>query len=73
VIHQRLTFRGESRTGPDIGVDLDVGDVAGYVSGVSAAALEGGRVRATITTGDVQPGGKVVGVTLNPGEPPHRS
>jgi hypothetical protein len=66
VLRCDLTFRGERRERPALDVEsqVDVGEVAGYVTGVLARAVGEGRIRSRVSVDSVQRGGSVTGVVL---------
>jgi len=70
VLGEDLTFQGEERPAhdPDVGVEVTVDDVAGYVAGIRANQLVDGRLRVDVKAKRVLPGGRVVGADFT-GEP----
>jgi hypothetical protein len=63
VLGQDLTFSGEhDRQRLDIGVRVQVEDVAGYVAGVLARGGADGQIRAEVKARNVLRGGRLVGV-----------
>ncbi len=66
IYQQRITFRGEERppSGPLVGGRVDVEEVAGYIAGVRAETIGGGRVTGEVTAERVDSGGEAVGVDV---------
>jgi len=67
VYRQRLTFKGEQRfaSGPIVEGGVSVEEVAGYVAGVRARAIQGGFVRGIVEARNVISGGEAVGVDID--------
>jgi len=66
VYDQRLTFKGEERppSGPLVVGHIDVEQVLGEVTAVSAKDVKAGVIRGSVKTDRVESGGKVVGVKV---------
>ena len=64
IYQQRITFKGEERplSGPLVDGRVDVEEVAGYVAGVRAETIEGGRVTGEVIADRVESGAEAVGV-----------
>lgn len=65
IYQQRITFKGEQRilSGPNVGIDIDIEHVAGYVAAIRADSNSVGSYTAQIKVGRVEKGGKLVGYT----------